>query len=102
MSRNILGQGQAGTFLVGGQLNINTLGATKIQGDRITNNSIDFYTADVEATSQDDWNINLEASVESFEAGINLVKECQQQLEKAELKVKELLENISSQELDNS
>ena len=50
----------------------------------------------------EDENINLEDSVKSFEKGINLVKECQQQLEKAELKVKELLEDGSSQELDNS
>ena len=50
----------------------------------------------------EDENINLEDSVKSFEAGINLVKECQKQLEKAELKVKELLEDGSSQELDNS
>ena len=50
----------------------------------------------------EDENINLEDSVKSFEAGINLVKECQKQLEKAELKVKELLDDGSSQELDNS
>ena len=47
-------------------------------------------------------NINLEDSVKSFEAGINLVKECQKQLEDAELKVKELLDDGTSQELDNS
>ena len=47
-------------------------------------------------------NINLEDSVKSFEAGINLVKECQKQLEEAELKVKELLDDGSSEELDNS
>ena len=50
----------------------------------------------------EDENINLEDSVKSFEAGINLVKECQKQLEKAELRVKELLDDGSSQELDNS
>ena len=50
----------------------------------------------------EDENINLEDSVKSFEAGINLVKECQKQLEKAELKVKELLDDGSSEELDNS
>ena len=50
----------------------------------------------------EDENINLEDSVKSFEAGINLVKECQKQLEKAELKVKELLDDGSSQDLDNS
>ncbi|MDA9903730.1 exodeoxyribonuclease VII small subunit [Gammaproteobacteria bacterium] len=53
-------------------------------------------------TKLEDENINLEDSVKSFEAGINLVKECQKQLEKAELKVKELLDDGSSQELDNS
>ena len=47
-------------------------------------------------------NINLEDSVKSFEACINLVKECQKQLEEAELKVKELLDDGSSEELDNS
>ena len=50
----------------------------------------------------EDENINLEDSVKSFEAGINLVKECQKQLEDAELKVKELLDDGTSQELDNS
>jgi exodeoxyribonuclease VII small subunit len=50
----------------------------------------------------EDENINLEDSVKSFEAGINLVKECQKQLEKAELKVKELLDDGTAQELDNS
>ena len=50
----------------------------------------------------EDENINLEDSVKSFEAGINLVKECQKQLEDAELKVKELLDDGSSEELDNS
>ena len=43
----------------------------------------------------EDENINLEDSVKSFEAGINLVKECQKQLEEAELKVKELLDDGS-------
>ena len=50
----------------------------------------------------EDENINLEDSVKSFEAGINLVKECQKQLEDAELKVKELLDDGSAQELDNT
>ena len=50
----------------------------------------------------EDENINLEDSVKSFGAGINLVKECQKQLEDAELKVKELLDDGTSQELDNS
>jgi len=50
----------------------------------------------------EDGNINLEDSVKSFEAGINLVKECQKQLEEAELKVKELLDDGTTEELDNS
>ena len=50
----------------------------------------------------EDENINLEDSVKSFEAGINLVKECQKQLEEAELRVKELLDDGTTEELDNS
>ena len=50
----------------------------------------------------EDENINLEDSLKSFESGINLVKECQKQLEEAELKVKQLLDDGSEQELDNS
>ena len=71
-----------------------------------SNKKIDFESSLKELVSivikLEDENINLEDSVKSFEAGINLVKECQKQLEKAELKVKELLEDGSSQELDNS
>ena len=36
----------------------------------------------------EDENISLEDSVQSFEVGVNLVKECQKQLQKAELKIK--------------
>ena len=50
----------------------------------------------------EDENINLEESIKSFEEGIGLVKECQKQLEDAELKVKELLDDGSAQELDNT
>ena len=50
----------------------------------------------------EDENIDLEDSVKSFEAGINLVKECQKQLEEAELKVKELLDDGTTEELENS
>ena len=50
----------------------------------------------------EDENINLEDSVKSFEKGINLVKECQKQLQNAELKVKKLLDDGSSAEIDNS
>ncbi|MDA9146365.1 exodeoxyribonuclease VII small subunit [Gammaproteobacteria bacterium] len=71
-----------------------------------SNKKIDFESSLKELESivakLEDENINLEDSVNSFEAGINLVKECQKQLEKAELKVKELLDDGSSQELDNS
>ena len=70
------------------------------------NNKIDFESSLKELESivskLEDENINLEDSVKSFEAGINLVKECQKQLEEAELRVKELLDDGSSQELDNS
>ena len=50
----------------------------------------------------EDENINLEDSVKSFEEGVNLVKECQKQLQNAELKVKKLLDDGSSAEIDNS
>ena len=71
-----------------------------------SNKKIDFESSSKELESivkkLEDENINLEDSVKSFEAGINLVKECQKQLEDAELKVKELLDDGTSQELDNS
>ena len=50
----------------------------------------------------EDENINLEDSVKSFEDGVNLVKECQKQLQSAELKIKKLLDAGSSTEIDNS
>jgi exodeoxyribonuclease VII small subunit len=71
-----------------------------------SNKKIDFESSLKELESivkkLEDENINLEDSVKSFETGINLVKECQKQLEDAELKVKELLDDGTSQELDNS
>ena len=71
-----------------------------------SNKKIDFESSWKELESIikkiEDENINLEDSVKSFEAGINLVKECQKQLEDAELKVKELLDDGTSKELDNS
>ena len=71
-----------------------------------SNKKIDFESSLKELESivkkLEDENINLEDSVKSFEAGINLVKECRKQLEDAELKVKELLDDGTSQELDNS
>ena len=53
----------------------------------------------VEKLEDDD--INLEDSVKSFEKGINLVKQCQEQLQNAELKIKKLLDDGSSAESDN-
>jgi exodeoxyribonuclease VII small subunit len=50
----------------------------------------------------EDEDINLEDSVKSFEKGISLVKECQKQLHNAELKIKNLLDDGSSSEADNS
>ena len=47
-------------------------------------------------------NINLEDSVKSFEEGVNLVKQCQNQLQDAELKIKKLLDDGSSIEIDKS
>ena len=49
----------------------------------------------------EDENINLEDSVKSFEEGVNLVKECQKQLQKAELKIKKLLDDGTSTEINN-
>ena len=50
----------------------------------------------------EDDNINLEDSVKSFEEGISLVKECQKQLEEAELKIKKLLDDGTSSEIEKS
>ena len=52
-------------------------------------------------TKLEDENISLEDSVKSFEEGVNLVKECQKQLQKAELKIKKLLDDGSSTEVNN-
>ena len=49
----------------------------------------------------EDGNISLEDSVKSFEEGVGLVKECQKQLSAAELKVKKLLDNGDTVDLDN-
>jgi len=51
-------------------------------------------------TKLEDENISLEDSVQSFEAGVNLVKECQKQLQKAELKIKKLLDDGTSTEIN--
>ena len=70
------------------------------------NKKIDFEASLKELESivekLEDENINLEDSVKSFEEGVNLVKECQKQLQNAELKVKKLLDDGSSAEIDNS
>ena len=49
----------------------------------------------------EDGDITLEDSVKSFEEGIGLVKECQKQLSAAELKVKKLLDNGNTVDLDS-
>ena len=49
----------------------------------------------------EDGDISLEESVKSFEEGIGLVKECQKQLSQAELKVKKLLDNGNTVDLDS-
>ena len=49
----------------------------------------------------EDGDISLEDSVKSFEEGVGLVKECQKQLAAAELKVKKLLDNGDTVDLDN-
>ena len=49
----------------------------------------------------EDGDISLEESVKSFEEGIGLVKECQKQLTQAELKVKKLLDNGDTVDLDS-
>ena len=70
------------------------------------NKKIDFESSLTELESivkkLEDENINLEDSVKSFEEGVNLVKECQKQLQNAELKIKKLLDDGSSTEIDNS
>ena len=50
----------------------------------------------------EDGDISLEDSVKSFEEGVGLVKECQKELQTAELKIKKLLDDGSSSEINNS
>ena len=70
------------------------------------NKKIDFESSLTELESivkkLEDENINLEDSVKSFEEGVNLVKECQKQLQNAELKIKKLLDDGTSTEINNS
>tara|TARA_Y100000768_G_scaffold371613_1_gene338501 strand:+ start:1001 stop:1219 length:219 start_codon:yes stop_codon:yes gene_type:complete len=49
----------------------------------------------------EDGDVSLEESVKSFEEGIGLVKECQKQLSEAELKVKKLLDNGDTVDLES-
>ena len=67
---------------------------------------VDFESslADLESIVKklEDENINLEDSVKSFEEGVNLVIECQKQLQEAELKIKKLLDDGSSSEIESS
>ena len=49
----------------------------------------------------EDGDVCLEDSVKSFEEGIGLVKECHKQLSVAVLKVKKLLDNGDSVDLDS-
>ena len=50
----------------------------------------------------EDENINLEDSVKSFEEGVSLVKQCQKKLQDAELKIKKLLDDGSSSQINKS
>lgn len=71
-----------------------------------SNKKIDFESSlkelELIVAKLEDENINLEDSVKSFEKGINLVKECQKELQSAELKIKKLLDDGSTSELDNT
>ena len=49
----------------------------------------------------EDGDNSLEDSVKSFEEGIGLVKECKKQLSEAELKVKKLLDNGETVDLED-
>ena len=68
------------------------------------NKKLDFESSlkelEIIVSKLEDENINLEDSVKSFEEGISLVKKCQEQLQSAELKIKKLLDDGSSKELD--
>ena len=50
----------------------------------------------------EDENINLEDSVKSFEEGVSLVKQCQKKLQDAELKIRILLDDGSSSQINKS
>ena len=54
-----------------------------------------------EETKPFEVDLNFEDSVKSFEEGVGLVKECQKLLSAAELKVKKLLDNGDTVDLDN-
>ena len=50
----------------------------------------------------EDDDINLEDSVKSFEEGVSLVKQCQKKLQDAELKIRKLLDDGSSSQINKS
>lgn len=47
----------------------------------------------------DSGELSLEASLENFEKGIGLIRQCQQQLQQAEQKVQQLIENSGGLQL---
>lgn len=56
----------------------------------------DIKKLDEIAKKMESGSLNLEDALESFKQGIELVKECQVKLQKAELKVKEILDKDGS------
>ena len=52
----------------------------------------DIKKLDEIAKKMESGTLNLEEALDSFKQGIELVKECQNKLQKAELRVKEILE----------
>ncbi len=46
-------------------------------------------------------NVSLEQSVELFEKGVTLAKDCQKQLQKAEQKIQQLVESDGKQQLQD-
>lgn len=50
-------------------------------------------TLELLVKQMDSGELSLEASLEAFEKGIGLIRQCQQQLQQAEQKVQQLIEN---------
>ena len=50
-------------------------------------------TLELLVKQMDSGELSLEASLEAFEKGIGLIRQCQQQLQQAEQKVQQLVEN---------